>query len=424
VVLAAVAADEDLAGGQMMCWDVQSGSILPQHVWREAAVQDACLLPSMARPLLPGYVVSVAPRTSAIHIYSLQKERPLARWYGHDRIRCVAASQDGRWLAAGNEAGSLFLWDLSSGALHGFVATAHLQRVSKVEFSADGAVVITASEDGWVKVWPVASLLSERLPKALLSFGDHKKGVDTFYIGFGGASWRTCRLLTASSDKTLALYDLADGARLASFAVPSVPARVLMDAAETKIFAGCQDGNIYVFDLAADNDDIARAALQATSIGQANVPSRYRLAGSGKAVTGLCWTPDERLLIASDAGGKVTFWDPVGGRSTRQVSAASVVPGGSIRWLQVVPKEALSQAAADQFPLLFPQLRRQRDDDATAPASYLHLNNVGAVTADIMASNASEDESLRKDYGQLKEEHARLLAAHAALLKATSEMIE
>lgn len=74
-VLASVAADSDLANGQVLAWDLGNGMPLPQHVWKEAAMLDACLVSSRTNPVLPAHIVSVAVRTSAIHIHSLQKAR-------------------------------------------------------------------------------------------------------------------------------------------------------------------------------------------------------------------------------------------------------------------------------------------------------------------------------------------------------------
>lgn len=72
-LLAGFAADDDLANGQVMAWDLTNGACLSQSVWREAAIQDAAMVPSQGNPLLPAYFVSTAIKTSAIHIHSLTK---------------------------------------------------------------------------------------------------------------------------------------------------------------------------------------------------------------------------------------------------------------------------------------------------------------------------------------------------------------
>jgi suppressor of fused len=86
------------------------------------------------------------------------RSRTAPRWCGRPfdhgaTVTCVAVSDDGRRVATGGEDGTLRLWDAETGASVGS-ASAHAGRVDGVEFSADGALLLTyATNDNSAAVW-------------------------------------------------------------------------------------------------------------------------------------------------------------------------------------------------------------------------------------------------------------------------------
>ncbi len=66
----------------------------------------------------------------------------------------VALSPDGRWLATGDDAKSVAIWDWAragSGPVSG--PSAHGSRIRQVTWSADGRRLISVSDDGLVCLW-------------------------------------------------------------------------------------------------------------------------------------------------------------------------------------------------------------------------------------------------------------------------------
>jgi WD40 repeat protein len=70
-------------------------------------------------------------------------------------IDCVAFSSEGRLLATGSK-GVVNLWDVRTNA-HLQTLEVHAADVFRVEFSADGKVLLSKSEDGDVKLWQAGS---------------------------------------------------------------------------------------------------------------------------------------------------------------------------------------------------------------------------------------------------------------------------
>lgn len=419
-ILAAVAADDDLSNAQILSWDLKTGVPLPQHLWREAAVLDATLVPSRTNPFMPAHFVSTALRTSAIHIHALQKERPVARWYGHERIGCVSSSPDSRWLAAGNDSGALMVWELETGRMWTQLADAHLRKINKVKFSRDGGAIVTVSEDGFAKVWALEALLQGgSTAKPVYAFSDHGQGLVDVYIGYG-RSFRSSRLLTCSTDGSCILYDLADGALLARFSFPGQLTGCLMNATETFIFASSSAGEIFIVDLAADSVEIEKSSSVVLSAD--GKPREQRLVSStGTAITRICFTADESLLLTGDASGHISVWNVEGRMITRQITTHTFVPNGAIRWLQIVPKAALTRSEPQH---VFGQLRRAIDLEAKKSIDTLILNKTAWPSVNHANQDSDANSSVQSsEIEALREENCKLKEAHMKLLKSIKESL-
>jgi hypothetical protein len=71
------------------------------------------------------------------------------------RLRCLAMSKDGKWLASGDEDNAVQLWDVAS-AKPGPKLTDHKDWISCLAFSADGKQLASGSIDGSIRLWEVA----------------------------------------------------------------------------------------------------------------------------------------------------------------------------------------------------------------------------------------------------------------------------
>ena len=65
----------------------------------------------------------------------------------------IAVSQDGRWIAAGDDGGNLRVWDLTQPqSCHRF-AGVHIGPIVGLTWGGDGRFLASIGEDKWIHVW-------------------------------------------------------------------------------------------------------------------------------------------------------------------------------------------------------------------------------------------------------------------------------
>jgi WD40 repeat protein len=128
------------------------------------------------------------------------------REQGH--ITCLAASQDGRILAAGMAIGSIHLSEFATGeriaTLHG-----HTGAVRAISINADGSRMVTGSMDGSARLWDM------RTGDVLRVFTGHEGSVETVLF-----SADVRRIVTASRDGTARIWDTESARELCTLPAP------------------------------------------------------------------------------------------------------------------------------------------------------------------------------------------------------------
>jgi WD40 repeat protein len=76
--------------------------------------------------------------------------------FGTQAVRALAYSPDGKLVAAGNDDGTVGLWDVGTGREHRRIA-AHARDVNSVAFSPDGKVVASCTFDGDIRLWDAST---------------------------------------------------------------------------------------------------------------------------------------------------------------------------------------------------------------------------------------------------------------------------
>ena len=117
-------------------------------------------------------------------------------------IRAATVSPDGKWLATGDVAGSVRLFDLANGK-PGKTVAAHPKPVVALAWSPSGGHLASVGEDNRIRVWTGAGDV----------FCDAQSGSRVRSLAWAG---KEPRLITAGDDKAIRLWQLPDAAAAAA----------------------------------------------------------------------------------------------------------------------------------------------------------------------------------------------------------------
>src|SRR5262249_32261452 len=114
-----------------------------------------------------------------------------------------ALSPDGQRVAvAGRLSGWLDVYDTATGRMVASHGTAHATPIAAMEFSGDGARLVTAEAEGTIKIWANAQKLTSK-STAFLTLKGHRGPVVT--VGFSSDGKR---LVSTGADKTDRVWGL------------------------------------------------------------------------------------------------------------------------------------------------------------------------------------------------------------------------
>jgi len=130
------------------------------------------------------------------------------------RVRSVAISPDGSWLASSDAAGAIRVWTAVDGS-HRTTLTGHAGAVNALAISPDGTWLASGSADKTVRLWDFETGVCRTL------FG-HSDGVNAVAISRDG-TW----LASAGMDGTVRLWNPRDGSNLATAHGHAGPARAV-----------------------------------------------------------------------------------------------------------------------------------------------------------------------------------------------------
>ncbi|SCV73015.1 BQ2448_6940 [Microbotryum intermedium] len=188
-----------------------------------------------------GYLIGLGGKDgrSGVNVWSFHKEQVVQRLIPPVRLTTIAVAHSGLYLAGGTLDGRIFLWETSSGSLL-LTIDAHYRAISVLEFSSDDAALVSGSEDSGVSIWAMGRLLSASLrnpPTPFATLSDHTLPITSIAIGLG--SFPKCRIMTASLDSTVKIWDISTcpSILLATFSFPSPIELLAWDPFERYFFA-------------------------------------------------------------------------------------------------------------------------------------------------------------------------------------------
>jgi DNA-binding beta-propeller fold protein YncE len=223
---------------------------------------------------------------------------------------------------------------LRSGPLYGFhmfKVRGHSARISGVAVTPDGKRVVSASDDNTLKIWDLAS------GRELRTLTGHTWGVTAVAVTPDGK-----RVVSASDDNTLKIWDLASGRELRTLTghTGCVGAMALTPDGK-RVVSGSDDDRLKIWDLASGHElrtyagHLHPKAVAVTPDGQRAVSAEgaelkvWEL-GSGRGLRTLTghtdWvlavaiTQDGQRAISACIDGTLKVWDLGSGRELRTLS--------------------------------------------------------------------------------------------------------
>ncbi|HET6161408.1 MAG TPA: protein kinase [Dongiaceae bacterium] len=309
------------ADGGLRLWDVAHDTLKAKTPsGHNAAIIDLEL--SGARNL-----IATLGTDQLIRFWRLESMVPLAIEYqvaGH-AAKGLAFSPDGRWLAAGDDAGSVELWKLGA-QQPPMMLSGHQQQVWALAFSPDGRRVLSGDRGGAVRIWNTETGALEgsidRHASAIWSISVSPDGTRFATASESGVQlWdmKTHALQNQSFHDTTRITRAAwspDGRHLA---IASADARVRLwdvkaDRMEREIIV---DRDV-VWSVAFSPDGRLLAAAsgdETVTLWEVTTGAKFAtLTGHSGGATDVAFLGDGASLVVVDRTGRLHFWDVLTGR--------------------------------------------------------------------------------------------------------------
>ncbi len=233
---------------------------------------------------------------------------PVARCGGPETtITSLSASPCFGFLGAGGSSGRLYIWHYASGRMLASF-DAHLGAVTRVTWTDDSSVLLSAGADGTVHGWSIAYVtdLKRSRGDALrpsITLRAHSLPVKTLAVGRGLPA--CARVVTAAADRSARLWHLGSGRSIGRVELPCAAVTAAFPLLESECYVGLANGDVLVIAL-----DSLPADVPVTHTGMPVL--RIPPAGDGKpaaSVSALAISPMGNEVIVGYEDGVVRIFD-------------------------------------------------------------------------------------------------------------------
>ena len=333
---------------------------------------------------------SYAP-TKIIQFWNWRKEQPVLRCPTSEAITSLlAVPSQPPMLAAGTASGTMLLWNTLSGAL---VATweAHIKRVTALAAAPDGGLLVTASDDATVAVWSVPAVVaaqsaSVRTVAPLRLWSLHSLGVTGVAVcggaGCGGGCGGRVRVVSASLDHTVRVWDVNSGECAATYTMPSFVACVACDPCGRFCAVGCGNSKVYRINLLKFANPVAlstaaggagASSLDGAGAGREEEEKGEEERGEGghdqlayeghsRPVTAVAVNGNGARIVSASLDGAVIVWDTL----SRQPVLRFTSHNGPVNCVVIAPlPETIAEPNAAVLPLV--PLKKVLSQNPAAP---------------------------------------------------------
>jgi WD40 repeat protein len=226
-----------------------------------------------------------------------------------DLVQSLAFNPEGTLVASGSYR-EVKLWRRQKNGQTLSVTNADTNAVIAIAVSPDGKWLATAGSDTLIKLWELPSC------KPVRSLAGHEKPVTTLQFTTNSA-----RLCSGSTDKSLRIWNVADGSLLASTNTPAEVNAVTWLADDSQLISGHSDNLIRVWQF-SDTPSNAITAVKELKGHEGGITSLQPLSRAG------------RQLLSGSSDGTLRQWDVEKGEAVRvmkhdgPITAVAIRPDG------------------------------------------------------------------------------------------------
>ena len=258
-------------------------------------------------------------------------------WEAHSGwVNSAEFNGDGTMVVSASNDGTVKLWDVTTGELlHSLEA--HSSRVTSAEFNGDGTMVVWASLDGIVKLWDATT------GELLHSLEAHSGGVISAKFNRDGT-----RVVSASSDGTVKLWDATTGELLHSLEAHSGEVWTAeFNGDGTKVVSASNDRTVKLWDAttgellqsleahlgwwveSAEFNGDSTMVVSASGDGTVKLwdvetgELLHALEAHSKWVTSAAFNGDGTMVVSASGDGTVKLWDVETGELLHSLEAHS-----------------------------------------------------------------------------------------------------